>query len=95
MLTPAHLAQGIDPQAVLRSNAFVSVPLQIWVKLIDQLHHVKITDENTHTWPSESPFTRPLNLRLDPNNTEGAKPGDIIWLAQRKKIAEVGSSAPV
>jgi aspartyl-tRNA synthetase len=54
---------------------------------------VVITPENVQTWPKESPLTATMGLELNAegavvNNGE-AVPGDIIWLAQRKKIAEV------
>ena len=58
-----------------------------------QVDHVKITPENVNNWTDESPLTKMLGLEM---NGEGAvtgggvEPGDVIWLAQRKKIAEGG-----
>lgn len=51
---------------------------------------IPITRHNTHTWASESPLTSALKLEIDPSIPGGVRPGDIVWLAQRKKIAEGG-----
>ncbi|ORY31921.1 hypothetical protein BCR39DRAFT_524611 [Naematelia encephala] len=80
MVTPAHLAKHIDPRQLLANNHFV--------------HCIPITESNMMTWPAESPFTNNLELEIDPeliNHARGGvQPGDLLWLAQRKKIPEGG-----
>jgi aspartyl-tRNA synthetase len=54
---------------------------------------VKITKENQYSWTKESPLTKLMGLELSGEGavaSGGAEVGDIIWLAQRKKIAEGG-----
>lgn len=54
---------------------------------------MRITPENTHSWPSESVVTLPLGLKLDPSIPGGVQPGDVVWLARRPKIPEGGWTA--
>ena len=54
---------------------------------------MKITKENQYSWTKESPLTKLMGLELSGDGavtSGGAEVGDIIWLAQRKKIAEGG-----
>src|ERR1700761_256374 len=48
-----------------------------------QVHRVDITDSNVHSWTSESPLTQALGLELEGGRPGGARPGDVVWLAQR------------
>jgi aspartyl-tRNA synthetase len=45
-----------------------------------------------HSWTSESPLTQALGLELEGGRPGGAQPGDVVWLAQRKKIPEVSGA---
>ena len=54
-----------------------------------QIDHVRITEANRYTWPSESVLTIPMELELDKSIKGGAEVGDVIWLSRRKKIPEV------
>lgn len=59
------------------------------------MDHVKITEANRDSWAKESPLTQNMNLELSADGAVAGgsvEPGDIIWLAQRKKIAEVGDT---
>ncbi|CAD6589660.1 MAG: hypothetical protein TREMPRED_005467 [Tremellales sp. Tagirdzhanova-0007] len=76
MITPAAEVDGLEPAVLLHNNPLV--------------HHIRISEANVHSWPQDSPLTRPLKLQLDQSRPGGASPGDIIWLAQRKKIPEGG-----
>ena len=91
MITPSEQASSLDASALLGNNAFVRPPPPVFTQQLSgyQVHHVRITEENVHTWPDESPLTKTMNLRLDKTLSGGVKPGDIIWLAQRKKLPEV------
>jgi len=58
-----------------------------------QIDHVKITRDNMYSWSKESPLTKTMGLEMSGEGAVaggGVEPGDIIWLAQRKKIAEGG-----
>ncbi|RXK37660.1 aspartate-tRNA ligase [Tremella mesenterica] len=76
MITPAQQAEALDIASLVGANSFID--------------HVKITNANILTWHQESPLTQRLNLQLDPSLPGGVGFGDIIWLAQRKKIPEGG-----
>jgi aspartyl-tRNA synthetase len=55
-----------------------------------QVQHIPITNANVHTWLAETPLLNAKGLTLDPSLPGGAKPGDVVFLAQRKKLAEGG-----
>ncbi|WWD22322.1 aspartate-tRNA ligase [Kwoniella shandongensis] len=76
MITPAEQAKGLDIASFAGNNAFID--------------YVKINESNTHSWPNDSVLTKPLGLQLDKSIPGGVKPGDVIWLSRRKKIAEGG-----
>ncbi|GFZ50650.1 hypothetical protein JCM24511_08408 [Saitozyma sp. JCM 24511] len=76
MITPKEHAMALDLKSLIAGNNFV--------------HRVDITDSNVHSWTSESPLTQALGLELEGGRPGGARPGDVVWLAQRKKIPEGG-----
>lgn len=60
--------------------------------LTPQVNRIPITAANVKSWPSKSPFLQSLGLEIDPTLPGGAQEGDVILLAQRKKVAEVSLS---
>ncbi|KAK4683653.1 aspartyl-tRNA synthetase, partial [Tremellales sp. Uapishka_1] len=76
LVTPASQATAINPAELLSGNSSVD--------------YVRITSQNVLSWPEESPLTLPMKLRPEAGRPGGVQPGDIIWLARRKKIAEGG-----
>lgn len=87
MVSPAAQAKHLDPGKLLTENYYVG-----WeADMTDaQVEYVKITNDNVLTWPEEALLTKPLKLRPEAGRPGGVQPGDIVWLAKRKKIAEVG-----
>jgi hypothetical protein len=59
-------------------------------ELTSQIQQIAITEENVHSWLADTPLLSSKGLSVDPCLPGGAKPGDVIFLAQRKKIAEGG-----
>ncbi|WVF66383.1 aspartate-tRNA ligase [Kwoniella sp. CBS 6097] len=76
MITPAAQAAGLDIPSIAKNSQFID--------------YVTITDKNVYTWHEESVLTKPLGLDQDKSLPAGVKPGDVIWLSRRKKIAEGG-----
>ncbi|ORX33558.1 putative mitochondrial aspartyl-tRNA synthetase [Kockovaella imperatae] len=59
----------------------------------DHVQAIHIREDNVKSWHTESPFTQKLGLTMTGDGAVtggGVQPGDIIWLAQRKKVAEGG-----
>ena len=91
MITPAHLAKNLDIGSIAESSQVVRLVNPIHEKADRQIDHVRITEANRYSWPSESVLTIPLELELDKSIKGGAEVGDVIWLSRRKKIPEVSS----
>ncbi|KAJ9111255.1 hypothetical protein QFC22_006555 [Naganishia vaughanmartiniae] len=51
---------------------------------------VEITSRNILTWPLESELLKPLGLKPEAGRPGGVQPGDIVWLAQRRKQPDSG-----
>jgi hypothetical protein len=89
MITPAHLAKNLDIGSIAESSQVVRLVNFIHDKADGQIDHVRITEANRYSWPSESVLTIPMELELDKSIKGGAEVGDVIWLSRRKKIPEV------
>ncbi|WVW81529.1 hypothetical protein I302_103524 [Kwoniella bestiolae CBS 10118] len=76
MIVPAHQAEGLDIPSLARSS--------------QSIDYIKITDQNIYTWQNESVLTAPIGLEQDKSLPAGVKPGDVVWVSRRKKIAEGG-----
>ncbi|WVR03383.1 aspartate-tRNA ligase [Kwoniella sp. DSM 27419] len=76
MVTPAAQAAGLDIAQLASSSQFID--------------YVKINENNVYSWQDESVLTKPLGLEQDRTLPAGVRPGDVIWLSRRKKIAEGG-----
>ncbi|WWC57851.1 aspartate-tRNA ligase [Kwoniella dejecticola CBS 10117] len=76
MIVPARQAEGLDIPSLARSS--------------QSIDYVKITDKNIYTWQNESVLTAPIGLEQDRSLPVGVKPGDVVWVSRRKKIAEGG-----
>ncbi|KAJ9095328.1 hypothetical protein QFC21_005694 [Naganishia friedmannii] len=63
------------------TGAYRQIPLQI--------EKVEITAGNILTWPQESELLKPLALSPEAGRPGGVQPGDIVWLAQRRKQPDV------
>jgi aspartyl-tRNA synthetase len=102
MITPQEHAKALDLQSLIAGNNFVRVVRSDAIvahrhygsadSVASQVHRVDITDSNVHSWTSESPLTQALGLELEGGRPGGARPGDVVWLAQRKKIPEVSAA---
>jgi hypothetical protein len=92
------------PRRWTSSRSLRGITLCVWFAIVahrhygsadsvaSQVHRVDITDSNVHSWTSESPLTQALGLELEGGRPGGARPGDVVWLAQRKKIPEVSAA---
>lgn len=93
MITRAEDVAELDIASLTAGNNYVS---HVWPgneQADAQVDHVKITRDNMYTWSKESPLTKMMGLEMSGDGAVaggGVEPGDIIWLAQRKKIAEGG-----
>ncbi|WVQ64507.1 uncharacterized protein L199_002674 [Kwoniella botswanensis] len=76
MIVPAHQAEGLDIPSLAKSSQFID--------------YIKITDKNIYTWQNESVLTAPIGLEQDKTLPAGVRPGDVVWVSRRKKIAEGG-----
>ncbi|KAK8845377.1 hypothetical protein IAR55_006090 [Kwoniella newhampshirensis] len=76
MITPAAQAKGLDIASFAGNNSFID--------------YVRINESNTHSWQNDSVLTKPMGLEMDTSMPGGVKPGDVVWLSRRKKIAEGG-----
>ncbi|OCF33078.1 aspartate-tRNA ligase [Kwoniella heveanensis BCC8398] len=83
------LGSAHDQRATADNDSLLRIVLALAVSHF-QIDYVKITEKNVYTWHDESVLTKPLGLDQDRSLPAGVKPGDVIWLSRRKKIAEGG-----
>ncbi|KAJ9107139.1 hypothetical protein QFC19_002799 [Naganishia cerealis] len=57
---------------------------------IPGIQKIEINSRNVLTWPSESELLKPLGLSPEAGRQGGVQPGDIVWLAQRRKQPDSG-----
>lgn len=64
---------------------------------LEGIERIPITAENAKSWTQSSETLRSLalDLQLDASRDGGVQPGEILWLAKRKKQAEVRTSSLV
>ncbi|KAI9635996.1 uncharacterized protein MKK02DRAFT_44694 [Dioszegia hungarica] len=76
MVTAGEYAKQVDIPSLIGTNNFIQ--------------QIAITEENVHSWLADTPLLSSKGLSIDPSLPGGPNPGDVIFLAQRKKIAEGG-----
>ncbi|GHJ89423.1 hypothetical protein NliqN6_5825 [Naganishia liquefaciens] len=67
-----------------------SLDLKTLTDDIPGIEKIQISAGNVLTWPSQSDLLRPLNLQPEAGRPGGVQPGDIVWLAQRRKQPDSG-----
>ncbi|KAI5450214.1 aspartate--tRNA ligase msd1 [Naganishia albida] len=57
---------------------------------IPGIEKIEITTKNVLTWPQQSDLLKSLDLKPEAGRPGGVQPGDIVWLAQRRKQPDSG-----
>ncbi|KAJ9091071.1 hypothetical protein QFC20_007746 [Naganishia adeliensis] len=67
-----------------------SLDLESLTDDIPGIEKIKITAKNILTWPRQSDLLKPLDLNPEAGRPGDVQPGDIVWLAQRRKQPDSG-----